>query len=103
MRDVRRIDRTVDDRLQHFRLRLEHQLAERLEALALGTPAIVSSLAAVRSWAGGAVEYVEPNDAEALASTMVDVARGSVIDVRLGQELAREYRWANCAAALAAF
>lgn len=49
-----------------------------LEALACGTPAIVSDIPVLRESAGGAATYVAPGDVEAWARAMADALAGAL-------------------------
>lgn len=71
-----------------------------LEALASGTPAIVSSVSSVPEIAGKAALYVDPIDTEGIARAMSMLARDEELKRRLkeeGRSQVRNFDWEKCA------
>lgn len=68
-----------------------------LEALALGTPVVASDLPEFRDWAGDTATYATPADPDALAESIVAVARGLHPPPDGGKALAATYRWRDFA------
>ncbi len=72
-----------------------------LEAMALGTPAVVSDREPMRSVAGGAAELVDPTDTDALAAVIErlwsDSEARSTLETK-GRERASAFRWPETAA-----
>lgn len=71
-----------------------------VEAMASGTPAILSEIAALREVGGDAALFVDPRSAEDIASAMLRVARDRALSeelARRGSERARKFDWVTCA------
>ncbi|WP_293882160.1 glycosyltransferase family 1 protein [Sphingomonas sp.] len=74
-----------------------------LEAMALGCPALLAPCGALPEIGGGAVVYVPPDDAEAWASVIHDLAHSPAkraVLATLGKEHARKFTWRNAALTL---
>jgi glycosyltransferase involved in cell wall biosynthesis len=74
-----------------------------VEAMALGTPVVVSDLAAVRSWAQDAAMYAPPATPAAWVEPILSAVAVSDSRRRSVQESVRSYRWRACADALVRF
>jgi glycosyltransferase involved in cell wall biosynthesis len=74
-----------------------------LEAMALGTPVVVSDLPSIRSWADDAVLYAPPRRADGWVEPIRAAIESSVERRRSGQAQARDYRWRECAMELTHF
>lgn len=73
-----------------------------VEAMASGTPAVASDIAALREVGGDAVRYAPPDDAAALAQTIaavVDDREGSRERGERARERALRFTWEECARA----
>jgi FkbM family methyltransferase len=76
-----------------------------LEALAAGTPCIVSDRASLPEVTGGAAIVVDPHDADAVARALLEVIRDPCLRALLGKTgriAARRYAWSKSATRLAA-
>jgi len=74
-----------------------------IEAMALGTPAVVSDLPAVRAWAEDAPLYASPTAPEAWAEQILSALTLGDGRRRALQDFARDYRWRLCADELISF
>ncbi len=71
------------------------------EAMAAGTPAVASDIAALREVGGDAVRYAPPSDPGALADTIraaLDRSEESATLSQRARERARQFSWEGCAA-----
>ncbi len=72
------------------------------EAMAVGVPAVVSDIPALREVGGEAVRYAAPGDPEAFASAIraaLDDVEGSQLRVAAARGRARRFRWEDTARA----
>jgi glycosyltransferase involved in cell wall biosynthesis len=74
-----------------------------IEALALGTPVVASRIDSIRSWAGRAIRYADPNDVREWTMGIHDTLDADETSRRAGQELAADYRWRSCTEGLLSF
>ncbi len=71
-----------------------------LEALATGTPAIVSHVSSIPEIAGESVRYVNPMDTKEIAGAMIDFSKTSNLRDNFSQkakERAHQFDWGKCA------
>jgi glycosyltransferase involved in cell wall biosynthesis len=72
-----------------------------LEAMACGAPAVTTRLTSLREVGGEAARYVDPEDPEDLARTLIDIAGSEQLRAELsgkGLERASHYSWDKSAA-----
>jgi glycosyltransferase involved in cell wall biosynthesis len=75
-----------------------------LEAMAAGSPCLVSSAGSLPEICGNAAIYCDPRDRASIAGRMYDIATDASLRQRLvarGRERARQFSWDRCAAATA--
>ncbi|MFZ5982091.1 MAG: glycosyltransferase family 4 protein [Patescibacteria group bacterium] len=71
-----------------------------LEALASGTPAIISNVSSLPEVAGDAAIYINPMDTEGLANEMFRLSKDDSLKYSLrekGREQAKKFNWEKCA------
>lgn len=69
------------------------------EAMAIGTPAIVSNCASLPEVVGDAGIIIEPEQKGEIVDAIVDIERDSTLRTkysRLGKERATQYKWSKC-------
>lgn len=74
-----------------------------LEAMALGTPVVVSDLPSIRSWAQSTVLYATHGRPMTWINPIREAIESSDVKRRSTQAHARSYRWRECAVELTAF
>jgi glycosyltransferase involved in cell wall biosynthesis len=94
--------------VQHASALLFPSLAEGfglpiLEALAVGTPVVASDVPEIRAWAGDAVMYAPPAQAEAWVQPVAAALAADATRRRSGQAFAAGFRWRHCAQELTNF
>jgi glycosyltransferase involved in cell wall biosynthesis len=76
-----------------------------VEAMAAGTPVLVSDIAVMREVAGDAAVFVSPRDPDAWADALAEVAADADLRSRLraaGREREARYSWRACAESIVA-
>ena len=71
-----------------------------VEAMACGTPCLVSKVASIPEVAGESAYYVDPNDTEGIGRAMAELAGNKEICEKLsvaGREQAKKFSWEKCA------
>jgi glycosyltransferase involved in cell wall biosynthesis len=71
-----------------------------VEAMACGTPCLVSKVASIPEVAGEAAYFVDPNDTEGIAKGMAELAGSNELREKLsvaGREQAKKFSWSKCA------
>ncbi len=71
-----------------------------VEAMACGTPCLVSKISSIPEIADDAVCYVDPHDTEGIAKAMNELARDRSLREKLssaGKEQAKKFSWEKCA------
>jgi len=71
-----------------------------VEAMACGTPCLVSKVASIPEVAGDAVYYVDPHDTEGIGKAMAELAGDKNMREKLsaaGREQAKKFSWEKCA------
>jgi glycosyltransferase involved in cell wall biosynthesis len=71
-----------------------------VEAMACGTPCLVSKVSSIPEIAGDAAYFVDPHDTEGIAKGMVELASNKELREKLssaGREQAKKFSWEKCA------